>query len=254
MSQRADLRRACATRRRRHCPGQPAPTQLPLVQRWALTAARSAGRLRRHDRRTGAAGGPQYRHSAVRRRRLCRLAPGRLAAAIRGSFTVFSFQREVLETVVPQLRFEKAARPAQVRLKVGDMSNARITPVAQRPRLRPNAGNFAGQSAAAARLEPAASRAAGRVPRDGRMALGREADLPLGREVRFAGNRRRAAALDLDRPATRLQPGGLLKIHAPKGYLSPPLNWFRGLDLDATMTEKTVSAHAEVIMQSPPKK
>ena len=31
--------------------------------------------------------------------------------------------------------------------------------------------------------------------------------------------------------------------------MSPPLNWFRGLDLDATMTEKTVSAHAEVIMQ-----
>jgi hypothetical protein len=48
--------------------------------------------------------------------------------------------------------------------------------------------------------------------------------------------------------------GGLLKVHAPPGYVSPPLNWFRGLDLDATMTEKTVSAHAEVMMQSPAKK
>jgi hypothetical protein len=47
---------------------------------------------------------------------------------------------------------------------------------------------------------------------------------------------------------------GLLKVHAPQGYLSPPLNWFRGLDLDATMTEKTVSAHAEVIMHMPAKK
>ena len=51
-----------------------------------------------------------------------------------------------------------------------------------------------------------------------------------------------------------LPPVSPTKIHAPKGYLSPPLNWFRGLDLDATMTEKTVSAHAEVIMQMPPKK
>jgi hypothetical protein len=45
--------------------------------------------------------------------------------------------------------------------------------------------------------------------------------------------------------------GGFLKVHAPQGYLSPPLNWLRGLDLDATMAEKSVSAHAEVIMQSP---
>ena len=44
------------------------------------------------------------------------------------------------------------------------------------------------------------------------------------------------------------------KVHAPAGYQSPPLSWFRGLDLDATMTEKNVSAHAEVIMQMPAKK
>ena len=43
-------------------------------------------------------------------------------------FTVFSFQREVLEEVVPQLRFEPAQRPAQVRLRVDDVSHARITP------------------------------------------------------------------------------------------------------------------------------
>ncbi len=47
--------------------------------------------------------------------------------------------------------------------------------------------------------------------------------------------------------------GGMVKVHAPAGYRSPPLNWFRGLDLEATMTEKTVSAHAEVIMQLPGK-
>ena len=43
-------------------------------------------------------------------------------------FTVFSFQREVLEEVVPQLRFEQAQRPAQVRLRVDDVSNARSRP------------------------------------------------------------------------------------------------------------------------------
>jgi hypothetical protein len=32
------------------------------------------------------------------------------------------------------------------------------------------------------------------------------------------------------------------------------LSWFRGLDLDAAMIEKNISAHAEVIMQMPAKK
>jgi hypothetical protein len=46
---------------------------------------------------------------------------------------------------------------------------------------------------------------------------------------------------------------GALATHAPEGYQSPPLNWFRGLDLEATMTEKTISAHADIIMQMPAK-
>ena len=37
----------------------------------------------------------------------------------------------------------------------------------------------------------------------------------------------------------------------PLGYMAPPLNWFRGLDLDATMTTDALSAHATIIMQMP---
>ncbi len=69
-----------------------------------------------------------------------------------GRFTVFSFQRDVLETVVPQLRFEKAVRPAQVRLKVGDLSQRPDRAGPQRSRLRANAGDVVGQSAAVERL------------------------------------------------------------------------------------------------------
>ena len=46
-----------------------------------------------------------------------------------GEFTVFSFQREVLDEVVPQLHFEPAKRPAQIRLRVDDVS----TPGSRRP-------------------------------------------------------------------------------------------------------------------------
>ena len=161
--------------------------------------------------------------------------------------TVFSFQRDVLETVVPQLRFEKAARPAQVRLKVGDISNARITPtlndLAYARTRETSLGNLRLLHALNQQLHVPR-----RLPQYGRMAVGREDDLPLGRKIRFGGSRRRAGTWT-STALQPFQPGGILKIHAPKGYLSPPLNWFRGLDLDATMTEKTVSAHAEVIMQ-----
>jgi hypothetical protein len=52
------------------------------------------------------------------------------------------------------------------------------------------------------------------------------------------------------------QPGGDSFLHpmVPPNFEVPPLNWFRGLDLEATMNEKNLSAHAEIIMQSPVKK
>lgn len=45
-----------------------------------------------------------------------------------------------------------------------------------------------------------------------------------------------------------------LTAQAPPGYQAPPLSWFRGLKLEATMTEQIFSAHAEVLMQLPAKK
>ncbi len=38
---------------------------------------------------------------------------------------------------------------------------------------------------------------------------------------------------------------------APAGYVAPPLNWFRGLDLHASLVGTLLSAHAGVIMQMP---
>ena len=38
---------------------------------------------------------------------------------------------------------------------------------------------------------------------------------------------------------------------APQGYVAPPLNWFRGLDLHAALADALLTAHAEVVMQLP---
>ena len=168
-----------------------------------------------------------------------------------GQFIVFSFQHEVLETVVPQLRFEQAKRPAQVRLHVGDVSNARITPALNDlgyARTRETSlGNLRFLHALGQQLHvPAAKRL-----ETAEFLLDAKMICPLGgKYVLQRGRAKHWTSTALKNSP----PGGFLKVHAPKGYRSPPLNWFRGLDLEATMTEKTVSAHAEIIMQMPPKK
>lgn len=167
-------------------------------------------------------------------------------------FTVFSFQRDVLEFVVPQLRFEKAARPAQVRLRVDDVSNAHITPAlndlvyARTRETSLNNLRFLHQLDQQLRVPPAACREAAEFLLDAKLIC------PLGGTYVFQNpdkgeGRWTSTALG---PADR---GAAQKVRAPEGYLSPPLNWFRGLQLDATMSEKTVSAHAEILMQMPNK-
>jgi hypothetical protein len=170
-----------------------------------------------------------------------------------GRYTVFSFHREVLESVTPQLRLDKAARPAQIRLRLGDVSNARVTPglndLAYARTRETSLGNLRLLHAVNQQLHVplAACRDKAEFLLDAKLIC------PLGgkyvlREPTDETAFWTSTALD------PTQTGGFLAVRAPKGYLSPPLNWLRGLDLDATMTEKSVSAHAEVIMQTPAKK
>ncbi len=105
-------------------------------------------------------------------------------------FTVFSFQREVLEEVTPQLRFQQAPRPAQVRLHVDDVSQARITP----PLNDLLYARTRQTSLSNLRLLQALNQQLhvphGGVQRDGRVPAGCEVDLSAGREVRVDGGRR----------------------------------------------------------------
>ncbi len=169
--------------------------------------------------------------------------------------TVFSFQREVLDTVVPQLRYQQAARPAQVRLKIGDLLNARIEPLVNDfgySRTRETSlGNLRLLHALnqQLRVPPTACRETAEKLLDAKLIC------PLGGKYVLQQSdggppQWTSTALQSAPPPS----GGLLKYHAPPGFLSPPLSWFRGLDLDATIDPKAVSAHAEIIMQMPAKK
>ena len=44
---------------------------------------------------------------------------------------------------------------------------------------------------------------------------------------------------------------GLLRAQVPEGYRAPPLSWFRGMQLDAGLSDSSISAHLELDMQWP---
>ncbi len=167
-----------------------------------------------------------------------------------GKYVLFSFQPEVLAAVAPQLRFEPARQPGQLRLHVNDLSGARIAPFVNNwgyARTRETAlGNL--------RLMHSLNQQLHVPMKDCRDAaeflLAAKLVCPLGgqyvlREAPDAESRWTSTKLE------EFQPKGGFVPEAPQGYVAPPLNWFRGLDLHASLIDTLLAAHVEVVMQLP---
>ena len=100
-----------------------------------------------------------------------------------GGFTLFSFQREVLDTDCAAVASRNGC-PTRAGAVAGGRSIERPDHAGgEQPGVWPDPRDLAGQPAAAARVDATASRAAGTVPRGGPAAPGREARLPVGWEV-----------------------------------------------------------------------
>ncbi|MBN2581077.1 MAG: hypothetical protein JXB10_18990 [Pirellulales bacterium] len=171
-----------------------------------------------------------------------------------GPFTVFSFQHEVLAEVTPQIRFVPAERPAQLWLRIDDPTSARIMPLANNwayHRTRETSlNNLRLMNALEQQLHvpPAGCKEAAEFLLDAKLICPLGGQYVMQKEGPDYG-RWTSTAL-----AEQTSPESLLFSPAPPGYQAPPWNWFRGLKLDARMTEKNVSAHAEILMQLPEKK
>lgn len=167
-------------------------------------------------------------------------------------FAVFSFQRDVLAYVTPQLRFVEAERPAQIRFDVADPTKAHLSPAVRKlsyMRTRETSlGNLRLLKSLDQQLHVPGPdcREAAELILDARLVdpLGgdyvyREAEAGLGRWTSTALER-------LPVPS-----GNALGQPVPPDYEGPPMNWFRGLTLDALMEANTFSAHVEVDMKMP---
>ena len=167
-------------------------------------------------------------------------------------FRVFSFHREVIQEVIPQLRFEEAERPAQIRLRAVDLSNARITPFLNswgysRTR-QTSVGNLRLLHQIGQQLHVPGDRAKAAAE----LLLDAKLVCPLGGQYVYRQSpegvgRWTTTALEGTGPRKPLDG------RVPDGYRAPPLDWFRGLDLDAAVQPGVVSAHAQIDMQLPEK-
>lgn len=167
-----------------------------------------------------------------------------------GSFTLFSFQQQVLASVAPQLQYVEMQEPAQFRLDIGDVSQAQITPLLNNL----GYGRTAETSRGNLRLLHELSQQLG-VPvaecRDvAEDLLDAALICPLGGDYALeeapAGFQWwTSSALVGSRP------GGLLSETAPEGFVAPPLNWFRGLKAEMQILPETLNVHAEIMMQQP---
>ncbi len=137
-----------------------------------------------------------------------------------------------------------------MRLHVGDVSGARITPFLNNwgyARTRETAlGNL--------RLMHSLNQQLHVPVKDCREAaeflLAAKLVCPLGgkyvlRDVPDGASRWTSTKLE------EFQPKGGFVPEAPTGYVAPPLNWFRGLDLQASVIDTLLAAHVEVVMQLP---
>jgi hypothetical protein len=159
-------------------------------------------------------------------------------------FTVVSLNREDLMRAAPALRMKEVETPAQIRLHVGDVSQANL-----------------GVLLSSLGYHQARSRSAANAQLMHR----------LGEQLHVAREDTRALAEDLVGAKFVCPLGGQYKLRNvdgmrswvstawfdkedrpysdSSGYTAPPLRWFRGLDGYATLQPQRLSAHVEVLMR-----
>ena len=161
-------------------------------------------------------------------------------------FTVYSLQQQVLDRVAGLLRFEPAKRPAQIRLQVANLDEA-----AGKPLFNALAFYRTRQTSAAnLQLLFSLNQQLG-VPRKdclevAQKILAAKLICPLGGDYIC----RNGPGGTLRWTTTAVDDGLLLeteKLIVPENFTAPPLDWFRGLEMDATVDKRQFSSHIELI-------
>jgi len=161
--------------------------------------------------------------------------------------TLFSFHQEILANVAPQLRLGPAERPAQVRVRIADLSQVKLAPLVKRliyGRSREMAlGNLRLIHAMREQFHVPGddARAAAELVLDARLVC------PLGGQFMY-----RTTPAGVSYWTTTALEAAPTAEAVPEGFHAPPLDWFRGLTGDAVLEPGRLSVHAAIDMETPP--
>ncbi len=166
-----------------------------------------------------------------------------------GTFTLFSFQQQVLADLAPQLRYLEAEKPAQFRLDVGDVTRARIMPLLNDLGYARTAETSRGNLRLMHQLNQQLGVPVAECLATAEDILDARLICPLGGQYRLeeSSGLQWWTSPALVGPSSR----GLLPEPAPEGFVAPPLNWFRGLKAEIQILPETLNVHAEVLMLHP---
>ena len=166
------------------------------------------------------------------------------------TITLFSFQQQVLANVASQLQYVEAEKPAQLRIDVGDVTQARITPMLNDLGYGRTAETSRGNLRLMHQLNQQLNVPVAQCREVAEDLLDARMICPLGGDYRLegtAGGMQWWTSSELEGS----QPGGRLSEPAPQGFVAPPLNWLRGLKTEMQILPETLNIHAEVLMQQP---
>ena len=160
-----------------------------------------------------------------------------------GDFGIASRSKELLEEIGPKLRTIDAERPAQLRLHIGDLSQAKLSELVKAEAFlradQSSRGNtrFLHNLALELKIPPDKCLAAAEDLLDGKLVC------PLNGKYELRETEPGLPKWTSTRWIT-IRDGE--KLDLPAGYVPPPLTWFRGLDLEFSIDDTSISMHAEV--------
>lgn len=166
-----------------------------------------------------------------------------------GEFVLYSFQPEVLQKVPPLLKYADTEREAQFWGRIEDVSQSRAAPMINRLGYARTYQTAAGNLRLLNQLETqlhvpgAHAREATELILDARLVC------PLGGEYGY-----RATSEDvgywISTAMEKLPPPGPFGAGAPGEFVAPPLNWFRGMEIESAVLRDRAAARLEVEMES----
>jgi hypothetical protein len=163
-----------------------------------------------------------------------------------GPFITGSNDPDVLADVTPHFRIVEAERPAQLWLSLGDLNRSELAALVN------GFGYFRARQTTGGNLRylHRVSAQLGVAPKNAQSVA---EELAGGRLVCALGGEFK---LDQPRagPATWYstawdRDAGRLITQVPRGFTTPPLDWLRSIELDASLTPREISAHAVAVMQ-----